>query len=207
MKANASRFPSRAITTYPLGIQAVAIVSNIGAGYVIDMTNRRIPMAILASLLQLIVAIMLIVPTLSQTGTFVAFYLSGTSYIVNPIMYGWASIICQRGGDDATRSVILYTMSMSQAILYTFWGIALYPADDAPYWKKGAITMIVVVFTFLGLTAAMEWVSATARDMIPSLITADVLQLDRRSAREDSGDSVHSGNSTRRGPEITEKQD
>ncbi|KAH7121085.1 major facilitator superfamily domain-containing protein [Dendryphion nanum] len=159
MKAHADRFPVRAITTYPLGIQAVAIISNMGAGYIIDITNKRIPMAVLASLLQLIVAIMLLVPTLPQTGTFVAFYLSGTSYIVNPIMYGWASIICQRSGDDASRSVILYVMSMSQAILYTFWGIALYPADDTPYWKKGSIAMIVVVITFLGLTAAMDWVS------------------------------------------------
>ncbi|KAF2014037.1 MFS general substrate transporter [Aaosphaeria arxii CBS 175.79] len=157
LKFNASSFPSHATTTYPLGIQAVAIVSNIGAGYVIDMTNRRIPMAILASILQLTVALMLLIPTLPTTATFVAFYLSGTSYIVNPILYGWASIICQRTGDDATRSVILYVMSMSQAILYTFWGIALYPADDAPYWKKGGIAMVVVVFAFLGATWAMEW--------------------------------------------------
>ena len=53
MKANIAKFPSYATTTYPLGIQAVSIVSNIGAGYVIDMTNQRIPMVILAGALQL----------------------------------------------------------------------------------------------------------------------------------------------------------
>lgn len=159
MKENIEKFPSHATTTYPLGIQAVSIVSNIGAGYVIDMTNRRIPMVILAGLLQLLVAILLLIPSLSTAGTFFAFYLAGTSYIVNPILYGWASVISQRGGDDASRSVILYIMSMVQSILYTFWGIALYPASDAPYWKKGYITMIVVVFAFFAATAAVHWVS------------------------------------------------
>jgi ACS family pantothenate transporter-like MFS transporter len=159
MKSHINDFPSYATTTYPLGIQAVSIVSNIGAGYVIDFTNRRIPMVILAGCLQLIVAVLLLIPNLSTPGVFFAFYLSGTSYIVNPIMYGWASVICQRKGDDATRSVTLYIMSMVQSILYTFWGIALYPATDAPYWKKGYITMIVVVFAFFAATAAVNWVS------------------------------------------------
>lgn len=159
IKANIGEFPSYATTTYPLGIQAVSIVSNIGAGYVIDMTNRRIPMVILAGVLQLLVAILLLIPNLSTAGTFFAFYLAGTSYIVNPVLYGWASVICQRGGDDASRSVILYVMSMVQSILYTFWGIALYPATDAPYWQKGYITMIVVVFAFFACTAAVQWVS------------------------------------------------
>jgi ACS family pantothenate transporter-like MFS transporter len=162
MKANIERFPSYATTTYPLGIQAVSIVSNIGAGYVIDMTNRRIPMVILAGVLQLLVAILLLIPNLSTAGTFFAFYLAGTSYIVNPILYGWASVIAQRSGDDASRSVTLYIMSMVQSILYTFWGIALYPASDAPYWKKGYIAMIVVVFAFFGATAAVHWVSITS---------------------------------------------
>jgi ACS family pantothenate transporter-like MFS transporter len=158
LKANASQFPAYATTTYPLGIQAVSIVSNIGAGYVIDMTNRCVPMVILAGILQLVVSILLLVPTLPTAGVFFAFYLSGTSYIVNPIIYGWASVICQRTGDDAARSVILYMMSVVQSILYTFWGITLYPATDAPYWKNGYIALIVVVFAFFGATATVQWV-------------------------------------------------
>jgi ACS family pantothenate transporter-like MFS transporter len=165
MKSHAKDFPPRAITTYPLGIQAVAIVSNIGAGFVIDWTNRRIPMVVVAGCLQLLVAVLLLIPSLPTTGVFFAFYLSGTSYIVNPVMYGWASVITQRTGDDATRSVILYMMSMSQSILYTFWGITLYPATDAPYWKKGYITMIVVVFAFFGATVAVDWLDKRSRNI------------------------------------------
>ncbi|KAH3976472.1 hypothetical protein HBH98_159890 [Parastagonospora nodorum] len=166
MKAHINDFPSYATTTYPLGIQAVSIVSNIGAGYVIDITNRRIPMVILAGCLQLVVSVMLLVPSLPTGGVFFAFYLSGTSYIVNPIIYGWASVICQRTGDDAARSVILYIMSMVQSILYTFWGIALYPATDAPYWKKGYIAMIVVVFAFFGATGAVNWLDKRSKAIV-----------------------------------------
>jgi ACS family pantothenate transporter-like MFS transporter len=34
-----------------------------------------------------------------------------------PIIYGWASVVIQRGGDDASRSVILYIMSMVQSMV------------------------------------------------------------------------------------------
>jgi ACS family pantothenate transporter-like MFS transporter len=160
LKAHASEFPAYAPTTYPLGVQAVSIVSNIAAGYIIDATSQRIPMVILTGVLQLVSASLLLVRDLSTAGAFVAFYIAGTSYIVNPILYGWASVICQRTGDDAQRSVVLYAMSLVQAVLYTFWGVALYPATDAPYWRKGCVAMIVVVFAFFAATWAVVWVSS-----------------------------------------------
>ncbi|CAE7008222.1 hypothetical protein PTNB73_00166 [Pyrenophora teres f. teres] len=187
LKAHVEKFPSYAPTTYPLGIQAVSIVSNIGAGYVIDMTNRRIPMVILAGVLQLIVAILLLIPTLSTAGAFFAFYLAGTSYMVNPIMFGWASVICQRGGDDASRSVILYVMSMVQSILYTFWGVALYPAADAPYWRKGCIAMIAVVFAFFGATVAMQWLDRRTENLNSEVIE-DVTLVEERATDRNKKD-------------------
>lgn len=149
MKANKSHFSQSQINTYPLGVQAVGIVSNFLAAVHVDWSGTRVPMGVLAALLQLTSAIMLLIPSLPFGGTFFAFYLAGTSYIVNPVSYGWANIILQRSGDDAVRSVILYGMNAAQTCLYTFWGIALYPASDAPYWKKGYIAMIIVVFSML----------------------------------------------------------
>jgi ACS family pantothenate transporter-like MFS transporter len=159
LKAHASRFPPYAPTTYPLGIQAVSIVSNIGAGYIIDITAQRIPMVLLTGVFQLISASLLLVRDIPTPAAFFAFYLAGTSYIVNPLLYGWASVICQRAGDDAQRSVVLYAMSLVQAVLYTFWGVVLYPATDAPYWRNGCIALIVVVFAFFAGTGAVVWVS------------------------------------------------
>lgn len=149
LKYQSSHFTQTQINTYPLGVQAVGIVANMLAAWHMDATGTRIPMVILAVALQLVCAIMLIIPTLSFAGTFFAFYLSGSAYMVNPLIFGWASIILQRGGDDAVRSVTVYAMNVGSQVMYTFWGIVLYPADDAPYWKKGSIAMIVCCFVML----------------------------------------------------------
>ncbi|KAI1669717.1 MFS general substrate transporter [Pyrenophora tritici-repentis] len=157
LKYNKKRFSQSAINTYPLGIQAVAVVSQILAGAFIDHTGHRLPMVIFAGVMQLVTASLLLVRNLPDAGVFAAHYISGTSFIVNPVMYGWATVICQRAGDDAVRSVIMYTMAMGGQLLYTWWGIVMYPATDVPYWKKGSITMIVVVFVFIGYTFLVRW--------------------------------------------------
>lgn len=158
LKHNKSRFSQTAINTYPLGVQAVAVVSQILSGIFIDHTGHRMPMVIFAGAAQLVTASLLLVRNMSDSGIFVAHYLSGTSFIVNPVMYGWATTICQRTGDDAARSVVLYTMNMAGQILYTWWGIVMYPATDAPYWKKGSITMEIVCFAFVAYSFLVRWV-------------------------------------------------
>jgi ACS family pantothenate transporter-like MFS transporter len=169
MEKNASRFPKAALNTYPLGIQAVAIVSNLCAAVYIDTTNRRVPVGILAGVLQLISACLLLDKNLSDAGTFFAYYNAGTSYMINPLLFGWANVICQRGGDEALRSLILFTMNAFANVLYTFWGIALYSADKAPYWRNGSIAMIVVVVFMIGLLWVVRWVSILA----PHLLLTD----------------------------------
>jgi ACS family pantothenate transporter-like MFS transporter len=159
LKYEKLHFTQAQITTYPLGIQAVGIVSNIMAALYIDATGRRVPMGLLACGLQLISAIILIVPGVGFAATMFAFYCAGTSYIVNPLLFGWANIILQRGGDDALRSVILAAMNSASQILYVFWGIILYPSSDAPYWQKGAIGMIVVIVCLVSLLGVVQWVS------------------------------------------------
>lgn len=150
LKYQKKYFTQSQINTYPLGIQAVGIVSNMLAAWHMDVTGTRIPMAILACLLQLVTAAMLVVPNLPFAGTFFAFYLGGTAYMVNPLIFGWANIILQRTGDDALRSVTLYCMNIGSMVLYTFWGIVFYSAADAPYWKKGSIVLMVCCFVMLG---------------------------------------------------------
>ncbi|CAN9220948.1 unnamed protein product [Alternaria alternata] len=157
LKHNKARFSQSAINTYPLGIQAVAIVSQVVAGTFIDRTGHRLPMVVFAGAMQLVTASLLLVRDLPDAGIFTAHYISGTSFIVNPVLYGWATTICQRAGDDAVRSVTLYTMNLGGQILYTWWGIVMYPATDVPYWKKGSITMIVVVFVFIGFAFVVRW--------------------------------------------------
>ncbi|KAM0270069.1 hypothetical protein ACHAQH_009538 [Verticillium albo-atrum] len=142
LKYHDDSFAQTQINTYPLGVQAVGIVSNMLAAWHMDVTGQRIPMAIVACLLEVVVGAMLLVPTLPFGGTFFAFYLAGTAYMVNPLIFGWANIILQRSGDDAMRSVTLYSMNIGSMVLWTFWGIVFYSAADAPYWKKGSIALL-----------------------------------------------------------------
>lgn len=160
LKHNKARFSQSTINTYPLGIQAVAIFSQILAGIFIDYTGHRLPMTIFAASMQLITASLLLVRDLPDAGIFVAHYLSGTSFIVNPLMYGWASTICQKTGDDAVRAVTLNAMATAGQVLYTFWGIVMYPATDVPYWRKGSIAMIVASCVFVAYTFLVRWVSS-----------------------------------------------
>ncbi|GKT44499.1 pantothenate transporter liz1 [Colletotrichum spaethianum] len=153
LKYYAEHFTQSQINTYPLGVQAVGIVTNILAAWHMDATGTRIPMVVLVCIIQIVCAAMLLVPTLSFAGTMFAFYLSGSSYMVNPLIFGWASIILQRSGDEAVRSVTIYAMNIGATTLYTFWGIVFYAADESPYWKKGAIVMIVCSVVVLGFMA------------------------------------------------------
>lgn len=164
LKYNKKRFTQTQINTHPLGIQAVTITSMIFAGIFIDRTGHRLPMIFFAASMQVVSASLLLVRNMPDSGIFIAHYLSGTSFIVNPIMYGWASTICQRDGDNAARAVVLYTMAAAGQILYTWWGIVLYPATDVPYWRKGSITMFVVVFVFVGASFVVKWVSLRCTD-------------------------------------------
>lgn len=163
LKYQSSHFSQSQINTYPLGVQAVGIVSNMFAAWHMDVTGTRIPMASLAIVLQLVCAVLLIIPNIPFAGTFFAFYLSGTAYMVNPLIFGWASIILQRSGDDAVRSVTVYCMNVGSLTLYTFWGIVFYSADEAPYWRKGCIVMIVCCFVMLGYMWAVWKVSTKGR--------------------------------------------
>lgn len=175
LKYHAKRFSQTAINTYPLGTQAVAIVSQVTAGFIIDRTGQRLPMVIAGALLQLVTAALLLVRNLSDAGIFTAFYLSGTSFVVNPIMFSWANEICSRSGDDAARSVVLYVMSMGGQLLYTWWGIVLYPATDVPYWKKGSITMIVVCGVFIGTAFIVRWVSHYDPETLRIFFQTDII--------------------------------
>jgi ACS family pantothenate transporter-like MFS transporter len=134
------------------------------AAWHMDATSQRVPMAILACLLQVVVGSMLLVRDLSFAGTFFAFYLAGTAYMVNPLIFGWANIILQRSGDDAVRSVTLYSMNIGSMVLWTFWGILFYSAADAPYWKKGSIALLVCCGVMFGYI----WVVWKVRNTLSS---------------------------------------
>jgi ACS family pantothenate transporter-like MFS transporter len=107
---------------------------------------------------------------MTVAGNLGALYIAATAYGINPLLYGWPSIITVRGGDDAARSVIIASMVASGMLLYTFWGIVVYPANHAPYWRNGYIAMIVVIVCLGGWIFLLRWVSGTIRIGCISLV-------------------------------------
>jgi ACS family pantothenate transporter-like MFS transporter len=159
-------FTQANVNTYPLGIQAVGIVSELVAAYYLDKTGHRIRTGIAICTIQMVCAIILVIPNVPFAAAFFAFYASGTAYAVNPLLYGWANIICIRYGDDAKRGVVLASMVGTGIILWTFWGIVMYPATDSPYWKKGYIAMMCVSVAMSSVLFLVKWVSHTSRSQL-----------------------------------------
>ncbi|RGP78415.1 hypothetical protein FLONG3_3551 [Fusarium longipes] len=159
LKYHNDKFSQTQINTYPLGVQAVGILANMVAAWYMDATGQRVPMAIACIILQVVVGSMLLVKNLSMGATMFAFYLAGSAYMVNPLIFGWANIILQRTGDDALRSITLYCMNIGSMSMWTFWGIIFYSAADAPYWKKGSIALLggcAVMFCYMWLVVYVD---------------------------------------------------
>ncbi|KAH7366940.1 pantothenate transporter liz1 [Plectosphaerella cucumerina] len=174
LKYNKDSFTQAQINTYPLGIQAVGIVSNMLAAWHMDVSGTRIPTALLILALQVMVGAMLLVRNLSFAGTFVAFYISGTAYAVNPTIFGWANIILQRSGDDAMRSITLYSMNIGSMVLWSFWGLLFYSGADTPYWFKGCIALLCscfVMFCYMGIMWKLDRYTAEKyKDRMPGAV-------------------------------------
>lgn len=123
--------------------------------------------------------------------------LAGTAYLIQPVVFTWANKLLSRDGDDAARAVTLFAMNgkrrnifqaINQAnriigassVLYSFWGVALYPATDAATvslnndlpptlpnseltllfqqgFHKGTITMVVVSVSLAGWIGLVWW--------------------------------------------------
>ncbi|GAB0146004.1 hypothetical protein EsHS_00006417 [Epichloe bromicola] len=163
LKYNSKTFTQTQINTYPLGVQAVGIVATILTACYMDVTGRRAPMAVLACSIQIVVGTILLVKDIPPGLTFFVFYLAGSAYMVQPLIFGWANIILQRSGDDAVRSVTLYSMNIGSMVLWTFWGIVFFSAADAPYWKKGGIATIVCAAVMFGYTWLVRMIDHQTR--------------------------------------------
>ncbi|KAK1701590.1 major facilitator superfamily domain-containing protein [Colletotrichum acutatum] len=120
LKYQSSHFSQSQINTFPLGVQAVGIVSNMFAAWHMDVTGTRIPMATLAIALQLVCAVLLIVPNIPFAGTFFAFYLSGTVVVVDL----WARAYCESGGSaTVASSPALVDIRVGRTLALCVWSL------------------------------------------------------------------------------------
>lgn len=151
-------FSQSQVNTLPIATHAIGIVAELSSSLAIDRYNQRLTIGFTLCAIQIICSIVLLVPNMSVPGNLTVLYLSSTSYGINPLLYSWSSNIVARTADDAARSVILASMAASDGLLWTFWGIVLYPADDAPYWRKGYIAMICISTALASWLFVVRWV-------------------------------------------------
>ncbi|KAL1960884.1 hypothetical protein VTO42DRAFT_5867 [Malbranchea cinnamomea] len=145
--------------TYPLGITAIGIVLTLGTSVAIDATGVHAPYGFLTCVAQLVSCIVLLCWNSVSTGAkMAAFYLAGTAYAIQPVVFTWANKILARNGDDAARAVILYSMNGASSVLFSFWGIVLYPTTDAATgFRKGTIAMVIVSVTLAVWIGIVWW--------------------------------------------------
>ncbi|KLO88629.1 transmembrane transporter Liz1p [Fusarium fujikuroi] len=152
-------FTQSEVNTLPIPTHAVGIVAELSVSFFMDRYNRRMSLGFLLCSIQIICSIVLLVPGMSVAGNLTALYLSASAYGINPLLYGWSSNILARTADDAARSVTLASMAASDGLLWTFWGIVMFPADHAPYWRNGYIGMLCVSAAMIGWLFVVRWVS------------------------------------------------
>ncbi|KAI8681080.1 MFS domain-containing protein [Fusarium keratoplasticum] len=150
-------FSQSQVNTLPIATHAIGIVAELSSSLAIDRYNQRLTIGFTLCAVQIICSIVLLAPNMSVPGNLTVLYLSSTSYGINPLLYSWSSNIVARTADDAARSVILASMAASDGLLWTFWGIVLYPADDAPYWRKGYIAMICISTALASWLFVVRW--------------------------------------------------
>ncbi|KAH7120648.1 major facilitator superfamily domain-containing protein [Dactylonectria macrodidyma] len=145
--------------TYPLGITAIGIVLTLLTSVAIDATGIHAPYGFMACAVQIIGCIVLLCwDTIGSGGKMAAYYLAGTAYLIQPVVFTWANKVLARDGDDAARAVILYAMNGGSSVLFSFWGITLYPAADAATgFRKGSIAMIVVSVSLAAWICVVWW--------------------------------------------------
>ncbi|GAM41945.1 hypothetical protein TCE0_042f15475 [Talaromyces pinophilus] len=134
------------------------IVLTLFTSVTIDATGVHAPYGFFACGVQMITCIILLCWDSVGVGAKLgAFYLAGTAYMIQPIVFVWANKILSYDGDDAARAIILYSMNGASSVLFAFWGIVLYPTTDAATgFRKGTIAMVVVTIC-LAMWICIVW--------------------------------------------------
>jgi len=187
MKASVEpKYTVQNINYYPAGGTAVAIVALLGTAVWTDYTNKRYQVNILIAACMLLSSVILLVYTpISTAGKFFAFYLSGISYAGQASNFGWANDIAR--DDDQERSVILGAMNMMSNAFNAWWPIVFFPANEAPRWRKGMISIIVLapIMVIITIAARRQQLEDLRREKRGSHGTSEVEQIPAGDTKEE----------------------
>ncbi|BGP12595.1 hypothetical protein JCM10213v2_000512 [Rhodosporidiobolus nylandii] len=170
---------------YPTGATAVSIVALMGMAIWTDWNGKRHQVNLLICAAMLVSsALILCQDKLDNGAIFFAFYLSGVSYAGQASNFSWANDICRN--DEQERSIVLASMNMASNAVNAWWSILFFPADHAPTWKRGMISIIVLVPVMVVLTSVARCLQLRDERFAAA-------SLEKGDAEPSSVDGVHSG--------------
>ncbi|KIJ55140.1 hypothetical protein M422DRAFT_219732 [Sphaerobolus stellatus SS14] len=151
------------IDFYPSGLTAFGIVSTLLCCTITDATRSRArwPVIVYYCLCCLVSAIILRIWRSPNGLKFFAWYISGSSYAGQAVVFAWANQIC--AGDDLERGITLASMNMWNNVVNAWWSIVFYPATDAPRFTKGMYAMIGACLGTLAVTFLVWWLERRDR--------------------------------------------
>ncbi|KAL1709518.1 major facilitator superfamily domain-containing protein [Schizophyllum commune] len=89
---------------------------------------------------------------------FAAYCISGAGYAGQATNFAWCNAACAH--DEQLRAVTLASMNVGSNVLAAWWGLVFYPATDAPKFRKGMVTLIVMAVLTTLVGAGVQWLDA-----------------------------------------------
>ncbi|TNY20272.1 MFS general substrate transporter [Rhodotorula diobovata] len=174
------------INYYPQGATAVAVVALLGTAVWTDWTGKRHHVNLVIAAVMVVSAVLILCQDqISKAGVFFAFYLAGISYAGQASNFAWANDICK--SDEQERAVVLASMNMWSNAFNAWWSIVFFPANDAPKWERGMISIIVLCPVMVGLTSLARYLQLRDQRRARALGPADEAAALPSLARTQSG--------------------
>ncbi|GAA5903175.1 hypothetical protein JCM8208_002228 [Rhodotorula glutinis] len=144
------------INYFPQGATAVSIVALLGTAVWTDWNGKRHYVNLLIAGVMVVSAVLILVQDkIGQAGVFFAFYIAGVSYAGQASNFAWANDLCRH--DNEERAIVLASMNMWSNAFNAWWSILFFPADHAPKWERGMISIIVLCPIMVGLTCLARY--------------------------------------------------
>ncbi|BGP44626.1 hypothetical protein JCM10450v2_000440 [Rhodotorula kratochvilovae] len=141
---------------WPNGATAVSIVALLATAVWTDYNGKRHHVNLLvAGVMVVSVVLILCQDQISQGGVFFAFYIAGVSYAGQASNFSWANDMTKH--DEQERSIVLASMNMWSNAFNAWWSIVFFPADHAPKWERGMISIIVLCPVMVFLTCLARY--------------------------------------------------
>ncbi|KAF2143567.1 uncharacterized protein K452DRAFT_317051 [Aplosporella prunicola CBS 121167] len=145
------------LNDYPTGVAAVGIVSTLLWAALTDLLGGRSRALVgywCAGVCA--VAAAMVLGAFKSTGAVMAaYYLSGSAYAAQAVMFAWANDVL-RGENEAFRALVVAAMNTASNVVNAWWSIVFYSADMAPRFTRGMYAMIGTAIALAIWTALLS---------------------------------------------------